>query len=256
MKQSSLSAQANKLIDHYFNISLGKHTIPCPYFNNKKMKVRAGLRVAVGKGSVTEIEEELSLVALREKVDLSALNKKEITQFATDHNIGIECSGFVYYVLSEELKATKNTSLKKHIRPLSKNPLRRTLASLRPAENTNVATLISDKNTKDILLKEVQAGDLILMMGTGEKHDLNHVLLISKVEYKNNVPKTIEYVHSLQWKTDGIYHGVRRGTITITNIKKPLATQTWVERKKSGDDNETLYRVKTAEMVKIGRVLV
>ncbi|MBU0660839.1 hypothetical protein KKG22_01510 [Patescibacteria group bacterium] len=255
MKKSTLSLPAQQLITKYLNISVGQHTIATPYFNNKKMKVRGGLRVNIGKGDPQEIEDEIILMALRKKTDLSLLSKKEVITFVTNLNIGIECSGFVYHVMNEEMKAHKRPPLKKTMHYPIKNPIRRLIASFRPAENTNVATLNHDKNTKEIALKNVQAGDLILLMHTGKNHDLNHVLLIESVEYHKNIPKKIYYVHSLQWSTDGIHHGVRRGTIDIKNIKDPLEKQDWTEREKTtSPDNETLWRVETAKSVKIGRL--
>jgi hypothetical protein len=258
--KKTLSQPAQKMIDHYEHLHIGNKKIRCPYFNNKKTNVRAALRVLVGKGTPKNIEEEALIISLKNKIDLTELDKKTLRTFLIDHNLGIDCSGFVYHVLDAELQATKKSSLKKTLTfPFAKNFIRKSISKLRSVENTNVKTLAHEKNSKKIPLQEIMPGDMITMIGTGQQHDLDHVLLVTEVETtdKKNIPTKITYTHALQWKTDGKYnHGIKSGTITVTNTKKLLITQTWEEDgEKTKEKNETYWRAKTANTLEIRRLI-
>lgn len=249
MTPSTLSPAAQSMLAHYTALKFGKYAVPCPYFNNKRSKARAALRVLVGKGTPTDIEEEATLIALREKVDLSKLKKEQLTQFLVDHNLGADCSGFAFHLLN----AASNGRLKKVVRPLTKNPIRKLLAKLRTVENVNVKVLADNRNSKEVELQNVQAGNMIIMIGTGKKHDLDHVLIVSEVS-----KDAIHYVHSLQWKTDGIYnHGMKTGVIKIKDEKKALLKQHWEEAGETTKaKNETLWRANTAERLELRRLHV
>jgi len=248
-----MTESAQKIIENYKNLKIGNKTIPCPYFINKGQKVRGALRVLIGKGSPKDIEEEVALMALKSKVNLKKMNEKEIAEFLVEKKIGLDCSGFVYHVMDAEL-AAKGKKLSKTITFPKKGLLRKILTKLRPAENTSVAVLFDDKNTKEIKTKDIEAGDLILMLETGKNHDLNHVLLITKKEDKKN--KTLlHYAHSLKWKNElPGEHGVREGVIELVDTKKPLTKQVWIEKGKKGKENETFERALSAKRLKIGRL--
>ena len=239
MSTKTLSDKALKTINDYQNLSIGNHKILCPYFNNRRSGVRGALRVLIGKGTPQDIEEEALLFALREKINLDSLNEEELKKFLVDHNLGIDCSGFVYHVLDAELKG-----LKKHLKhPWIKNPLRKLIAKLRVVENTGVATFNNDINTKEVKLSEVQPGDIIIMMNTGLKNDLHHILIVYEVS-----EKLVKYSHSFQFTTDGQYnHGIKQGKIKIIDPDKNILEQEWSEV-------ETCNHAKVAKNLKIGRI--
>ena len=256
-----LSSQAQKVIDQYLNLKIGKKTITTPYFNNRRKNIRGALRVLIGKGSPEDIVEEATIFSLREKVKLEELNAEQTKKYLIDHNLGIDCSGLVYHVLDAELRAKNLGGLKKYIhRPWVKNPIRKLIAQFRSVENTGVSTFNNNINSNEINLKDIKPGDLIIMMGAGPKQDYNHVLLVSSVipsrnegslsNFSNNAKNNtnldaskrnssppaggfgivIGYIHSFQYPTDGLYnHGVRQETITITNENKNLLEQNWSE---------------------------
>lgn len=57
----------------------------------------------------------------------------------------------------------------------------------------------------------------------------------------------IHYVHSIALPSDGEYgHGVREGTIEITDINKPITEQKWTEAGKTGMENYTCARAQKA----------
>ncbi|MBI4992910.1 MAG: hypothetical protein HZC26_02130 [Candidatus Magasanikbacteria bacterium] len=226
MSGKTLSNQALQIIKNYLLLPFSEKKISCPYFNNKRSRVRGALGVLIGKGTPEEIADEAGLIALREKVDLKNLNDEQTKKILVEHNLGVDCSGLIYHVLNAELNARKLGPLRKHIkRPWIKSPIRKLIALLRPAENTGVNTFFNDINTKEIKLSEIQPGDLIIMMNTGSNHSLHHILLINKVG-----EAVLRYTHSFQFPDDGLYnHGVRQEEIKIIDPNKNLLEQNWSE---------------------------
>jgi len=249
ISEQKLSKEASEVINSYQNLSIGKHKITCPYFNNRRSGIRGALRVLIGKGTPQEIEEEAILFALREKIDLSKLNEIDLKNFLVDHNLGIDCSGFVYHILDAELKAQGKNGLKKYIkRPWIKNPIRKLITKLRPVENTGVATFNNGVNTTEIKLSKVKPGDMIIMMNTGLNNDMHHILLITEIENLKSEIINLKYVHSFNFTTDGKYnHGIKQGEIKITNPDKSLLEQEWNEM-------ETHNHAKMANELKIKRL--
>lgn len=232
----TLSLQALQIINSYLKLPFhGKH-VSCPYFNNRRARVRAGLRALVGKGSAEDIVEEATIISLREKINLEKLNNEELKKFLVGHHLGIDCSALAYHILDAEARARGLGSLHKILkRPWFKNPFRRLLVKLRPIENTGVGTLNHEVNSLEVNLKDVLPGDMIIMMGAGPKQDYNHVFLIHEVATNSPLEGgkggvVIHYTHSFQYPTDGLYnHGVRQEKIEITDINKPLLEQSWSE---------------------------
>ena len=249
----SLSQKAQDVIASFSQLNIGPG-VQCPYFNNRRSKVRAGLRVTIGKGSPTDIEEEARILSFREHVDLDSLSKKDTAKFLINHNIGIDCSGFAYYVLHAELCATKKKSLSSILSFPGKNLLRRLLSKMRTVENTNVETLSHSNNSHVIELSNIQPGDMFIILKSGKEHSLDHILLVSEVEKENNTPAKITYVHSFRWSTDGNAHGVRKGTITITDKNKSFLDQRWEEQGKKNKENETYLRANDAKYFGLHRL--
>lgn len=247
-----LSKQAQSIIDDYTSMQLGGQNVLCPYYNNKHAGVRAGLRVNIGKGSPKEIKEEAELVALKDKIQLNTLDQKALRVFLQKHNLGIECSGFVFHVLDAEMQARTGKTLKRHIAfPGTYNLLRVMIRKLRPVENTNVTILADRKNSHTILLEHVSPGDMIIMKGFTQGAGIrDHVLIVTEVD--NN---TITYAHSIRQSTDKAdEHGVRYGRIIITDRQKPITAQQWIEQGKQGDRNKTWARAKHSRYCKIHRL--
>ena len=253
-QNKTLSQPALNLIKTFLNLPLPT-PVPCPYFNNRRAGIRGGLRAQVGKGSPAEIGEEARIMARKEKIDLAALNSEQLKKFLIDHNIGIDCSALVFYILDAERKARAHNSLERQLKfPYAKNIFQKLRAKLRPIENTNVQTLAHNVNSKEVSLVEIQPGDLIILLGTGANHDRDHVLVVNEVEQKKTMT-LISYTHSFRWSTDGKYnHGVRQGKITITDPDQTLLNQQWTEQDRTGENNETWRRAKEAMALRIRRL--
>jgi hypothetical protein len=253
----TLSKQATEILDAYKTLHIGNIEIPCLYYNNKRQNIRAGLRVSIGKGNPKDILDEVNILALKHKVDLSTMNETAIRTFLQKEHIGIDCSALVYYALDAELKGRKIKSLKRSLSfPFATTIIRKFLCKLRPVENTNVRTLAHESNSKEICISDVRPGDIITILEGGLDHKFYHTMIVSSVTYSDDaVPTTVTYTHSYQWSTDGKYnHGVRNGKIRITDANKPLLDQVWTEQEKSGVENETFVRASEACAVSLRRL--
>lgn len=224
--------------------------------------MRAGLRVMIGKGNVDDIVEEAMLIALREKIDLKKLDANGLKKFLVESHLGIDCSGLAYHILNAELKTRGLGGLNKHLKfPFIKNPFRKLLTLFRPVESAGVRTISHEQNSIEIKLSDVKPGDLIVILGGGEKQDRNHVLIIHEV---TNIPSlcqggglpagrgevVMHYTHSMQWPNDGQYnHGVRQSEIEITDKNKNILEQIWFEP-------EALNYARGAREVKICRLKI
>lgn len=256
-----LSPTAEKIIDQYFNLPFpGISGVRCPYFNNTRLKQRGQLRVLVGKGSPEEIVEESKIISIQYKCGIfvqggaacpPGITAEMIGKFLVDHNLGIECSGFVSQIIRADYWDKKKFDFTKKMFIASPRHLGRYLISkLRPIENIGVRIYGNDKNSHPVKLCEIQSGDLILMFETGPLKKRNHVLLARDVSGNK-----IEYVHARAWSSEGHYgHGVSKGTITVVKSDGGLLDQEWVELGFTGDKNETFLEAKNANKLEIRRL--
>ncbi len=256
MTTHTLSPQALETIQQYLHFPINGETFAIPYYNNRRAKVRAGLRAMIGKGSIDDIREELDIVCLKQHVDTQTLSAEQAKKLLVDHNIGIDCSGFVYHVLNNEYLAQKKGTLASHIRfPKTYNLFRSLIRRWRVIENINVELLASDDNSSIVSLSDVLPGDMIVIIDAGYTGAVDHVILIESVDKAGDLTVNLHLVHSFRWSSEtNTQHGVRRGEIHVHDISKPLLQQEWVEQGKSGKDNETFRRATEAKRVEIRRI--
>ncbi len=256
MTNKLLPFESLDVITKYLVLPFSGKEVSCPYFNNRRSKLRAGLRVLLGKGNPNEIVDEAKLFALREKVDLNTMSNDDIKKFLVEHNLGVDCSAFAYYILEALYRKKYNQSLASHLfYPNAKSLLRKLIIKLRAIENIDVKTFAHAKNSQSIQMTETMPGDFIIILNAGKEHNLNHILIIHKIEYENSLPTILSYCHSFQWSTDGKYnHGIKFGSIQIVDSQKSLLNQKWIESQKEGEKNETYLRASTAETLEIRRL--
>jgi len=245
-----LSKSALKIIENYLSLPFTHvQGVVCPYFNNKQLGQRGQLKALVGKGTPEEIVEEAEIIAKKKNINLEEINAEETKQFLVEKNIGIECSGFITNVLFEKYKDS-NINFFKKIHIPTKNIWRKIISRMRPVENINVLTYFDEHNSHEVKkLEDVKSGDLIIMLQT-KNLERNHIILITD---KNN--DKIKYVHATRWSSEGKHnHGIRRGKIKITDPTKNILDQIWIEKEKTGEDNETYTEAKTAKTLQIKRL--
>lgn len=264
-----LSTKAQKIFDDYFNLPFGDiKGVRCPYFNNARLKQRAQLRVLIGKGTPVEIVEEAKIISIQYHAGLfdkaghcclhnehtgKEVNAEEIRKFLIDHNLGVECSGFVTQILRAHFQETKQFDLARKFFVVSPRHIFRWLiAVLRPIENISVRRYADDHNTQKINWTEAQAGDVLIMLETGPNNKRNHILLII-----DKTADTIHYAHARAWSSEGQYgHGVAKGVIKITDKKASLLAQTWEELGFVNEKNETWQEAKNAKVSELRRIIV
>ncbi len=253
LNQTKLSREAEKVIEDYLNLPFPQTSgVRCPYFNNARLGQRGQLKVLIGKGTPKEILEEAKIIAIQYKQNIFSINDPElIRKFLIEHNLGVDCSGFITNVLKAQFSAKgKNLTKQIFITP-KRNIFRWLISRLRPVEQMNVKVYANDKNTKIISdLKEIDAGDLVVMISTGPNKNHDHILLITETD--GNI---VKYAHARAWSSEGRYkHGVSTGTITINNPDKGLLDQTWEEKGTLNHANETFWEVKDATVLQIRRL--
>jgi hypothetical protein len=244
MTTKTLSPRALSVIDQYLHFRIGAAVCSVPYFNNKIAKTRASLPVRVGKGSPKEISEEVEALVVKNHVDIDRLADESLKKLLVDNNIGIDCSGFAYYVLDAESEDLRKGSLRKNLRIV--RPMgffSRFSYAMHPEKNVDVALLADDKNSQVVSLKGLRAGDLVTMMTGSSEDERNHVLIIHNVDYEHLLPVRLHYSHAIGYPEDGLYgSGIKQGVIEITEITKPITEQRWIEGGKTGGENRLFMR--------------
>lgn len=247
----TIEVSARAVIDRYLSLPVG--TKPsCPYFNNRRRGVRSNLRVLVGKGKPEEIAEECEIRALQNRVTISTLSTDKLKEFLVSQDLGVDCSGLAYHVLSAALSERKGKSLSGVIQTNRKGFIGKIIARLRPAENIGAATFANERNSIAIGASEAKAGDIITFIGTGKDKTYNHIVVITSVE-KTDDGVRLSYAHSYAWPSDGAYnHGVREGDILVHG--DDLLGGTWKEQGQIGTDNYTYLSATDAKETYVRRL--
>ena len=219
---------AEQVFYEFSHLPIGQNSVVCPYHMNIR-KERVGLRALVGKGDPGEIVKEVKVWAKLKDFDLEKATVEQIRQFMIDRSIGIDCSGFVYYVLGFWLKSAHQNRLKNYLIFPNQGLLGWLRRTLRPIENIGANMLTGLDNCERITnLNKVQPGDLI--RAKGKVRNSHHVMIVSKVLLVEKKVTEIEYVHATRHYAD--HNGIRTGKILIKNPGKPLQDQDWTEIEK------------------------
>ena len=246
MNTKLISQGALDIIDQYKNFRIENAICSVPYFNNRHSANRATFRVEAGKGSPKDIYEDIVDKAFKDKIDLKTFDSNLLKKYLVDNDIGIDCSGYAYYILNEESKSLGRGSIDLHLSfPYCDGILKRIKCKLRPVENAGVQTFSHSENSEIVLLKDIKVGDIITMMGNTENNNKDHILVVYQIEYQNFLPTVIHYTHAISWPTDGEYgHGIHDGVIEVLNLSKDILEQNWVENEKKLEDNYTFTGAK------------
>lgn len=247
MEIKTLSKSTLDIIDEYLHFKVGPAQCSIPYFNNKSARTRVALRTFVGKGKPEDIKEELESIIIKTKLDTRSLNSESLKKILVDNGLGIECSGLCYHILDTESNSRTLGALSKKINFINcNNIIGKIRCSIRPVENCDVKTFADNTNSKNVPIKDVLPGDIITMKSDQDERD--HVLIITKVEYKDTKPTKLHYVHSVAYPEDGLYNtGVRTGEISIVDTDIPITQAEWVEENKRGYANLLFTRANKSE---------
>ncbi len=263
MNTKTLSPRALSVIDQYLHFKVGPAMCSVPYFNNRTTRARVALRAHTGKGSPKDIFDEAQSVLLKAHVATDSLTSESLKKLLVDNNLGIDCSGFAYYVLNSESVETSTGKLDTRISFVNAGGLLGKIrAKLRPVENCSVATLANNKNSTVVELKDIVPGDMITLLATQSKtpsipnttppqphqNDRDHILVIHQVEYQNFVASKIHYSHAVAYPEDGIYgSGIKQGVIEIVDHTKPITEALWIENDREGPSNRIFTRAQNSK---------
>ena len=231
MDTRTLSQQALAIIDSYIHFRLGNAVCSVPYFNNKKTRTRAGLRAQIGKGRSNEIFDEIHAIVVKNHIVPETLADESLKKLLVENNLGIECSGFAYYIFDAENRHRNFGPLDKRLRFINcRGLVARLRCSLRPVENCDVATMSDNANSHTIPLNDLKPGDMITMRGNSEKAESDHILVIHQIDYKNKLPHIVHYSHAIAYPDDGLYgSGIRQGSIEVNNQDSSIINGIWSE---------------------------
>ena len=244
MPTTTLSKNALSVIDQYMHLRFGSAVCSVPYFNNKTVGARAALRATIGKGSPKDIQDELQPIAVKNHIDANALADESLKKLLVDNNLGIECSGFAYYVLNAESEDRGKGTLDRHLHfTKARGFFGKIRAKIRPVENCDVATFADVSNSSAVAMNEVQPGDFITMMNDGDESEHDHILVITEVEHAH-----IHYAHAVAYPEDGRYGtGVKQGLIEISADCKSLADALWSENGSTTNAERIFNRAKKSK---------
>jgi hypothetical protein len=209
------SAALTNLFFQYTHLPIGGKEIRCPYWRN-----RLGLRITGpfgGKGRPQQIVEATKKAAQEAKVNLQQMSEKEILAFMKRKKIGVDCSGFVFWMLDALDKEKKGKGIAGFI-PRFPGTLAERQASADKLTGQNLTVPVKKMN-------EVRVGDVIRLDGG------KHIAIAAKVVRERGAVEAIEYAHSSEKAT---IHGVHSGLIRITNPEGGLAEQEWEETLPNG----------------------
>jgi hypothetical protein len=224
----NLPGIVQEVIEEYFNLEIANQKVKTPYFRNVK-RVRAELRSLSGKGTADEIVEEVLIYAKLRGVSLSSISDVEIRDFMESQGLGIDCSGFVAYILDALSRELTNKSLSRHIQFPKASIYRRVIRRIRFIENTSAQILTDENNCQTVTLAEIKPGDLIRLKGHKRG---DHVAVVSEVEYEENLPIRFKYAHSSPHYDK--QNGVRIGEVEVVDSKAELKDQRWLEFDENG----------------------
>jgi len=215
------SAALDKLFYKYTHLPLGGKEIVCPYWmNDLKLEIFGPYG---GKGTPEEIVQATEDEAKKTSLNLEKITKEEIITFMKRKKIGVDCSGFVFWMLDTFDKEKGGNGIADDI----PNSIGQFLPS-----RANVAMLTSEKVSFPMNIVEAKVGDMI-RLDRGR-----HVAIVMKVVRVKGKVREIEYAHS---SSRTKIPGVHNAKIKIVDQNKGLEEQLWYELASEGKSYGQVY---------------
>jgi len=232
-KTLETSSALQSIFYQYTHLPIGGKEICCPYWMNRNWLGITG--PYGGKGRPQEIVDATEKEAEKANLDLKKATESEILNFMKRKKIGVDCSGFVFWML-DALDREKGGN------GIADDMLEATGQFI--ASRANVKLLTSEEKSFSInKINEVQAGDMIRL--DGGKH-IAIIIAVLKDEVGNIL--RIDYAHSSR-KT--LISGVHSSSINIIDVNSPLFKQEWIEKTASGKNyGELCFRANDGDNIK------
>jgi len=204
----------------YTHLTLGGKKIRCPYWVNKIKKGLVG--PLGGKGTPEQIVDVAEYQANKDGFDFQAASEEEIINFLLKKKIGVDCSGFAFWMLNALDLAKGGDGIANDITGSKGRFI---------SARANVAMLTDEKVSIPVELKEARVGDMIQLRGR------KHVAIITKIFKDGEEIRAIEYCHS-SCLTE--INGVHSSEVKIINPQGSLKDQLWKEKTKDGENYGTV----------------
>lgn len=214
------STSLQEMYYKYTHLKIGGKEVVCPYWMNNLEKGIYG--PLGGKGTPGQIEEITRIEAEKEGIDLNKMTNEEIIIFMNLKKIGIDCSGFVFWMLNALDLEKGGNGIGDDI-PGSKGKVVEYRASVSMLTSENSIFSIEEIN-------KIKCGDMIRLRRG------KHIMIITSIYKDGENIKKIEYAHSSSDKYTKI-SGVHKNNIEIIDINKNLKDQNWLEE----TNNENRY---------------
>lgn len=198
----------------YTHLSIGGKQIACPYWINSIKRLKYG--PGGGKGSPQEIIMHTNSKAKENDIDLNKQSEREIVLFMKKNRIGVDCSGFAFWMLNALDLEKGGNGITDDI-PNSRGKIIKIRASTKMLTDEDVSFFVKKIN-------EIKPGDMIRLRGG---HHLMVVLEIEKDKDRNT--KKIIYAHSSSSLLTTI-SGVHKESIIIKDSEKSIQEQDWQEQ--------------------------
>lgn len=209
------SKALDNLLFKYTHLPVGGKEVVCPYWMNNLEK---GIYGPIGgKGTPVEIVSTTNEHAISEKVDLNKMDVEAIDLFMRACRIGVDCSGFVFWMLNELDLEKGGNGIADNI-PGSTGKVIKARASVAMLCSDNVSRVVEKIN-------EVKIGDMIRLRRG------KHIAIITKIKKDSEGVIEIEYSHSSDITR---VKGVHAGKIKIINEFSGLGDQEWEETIEEG----------------------
>lgn len=198
----------------YTHLLIGGKEVVCPYWIDSLKKLKLG--PGGGKASPQEIIMHTNSKAKENNIDLNKQSEHEIVLFMKKNRIGVDCSGFAFWMLNVLDLEKGGNGIADDI-PNSKGKVIKIRASTKMLTDDGVSVFVKEIN-------KIKPGDMIRLKSG---HHLVIILETEKNENKNL--KKIVYAHS----SSSIYttvSGVHKESIIIKDSEKSIQEQDWQEQ--------------------------
>lgn len=225
------SKALQELFLKYTHLPIGGKEIVCPYWMNNLEKGIFG--PIGGKGTPKQIVQITIEQAVAEGVDLEKLDERGIILFMKAKMIGVDCSGFVFWMLNELDLEKGGNGIADDI-PGSQGRVVKARAS--------VAMLTSDTVSQTVgKIADYKVGDTIRLRRG------KHIAIITKIKRDSEAVVEIEYSHSSDVTK---VKGVHAGKIKIVNQSSELEDQEWEETVEEGISYGTEFCPGTGDSIR------
>lgn len=217
------SEALDKIFYSYTHLSLGGKTVGAPYWMNK---LKTGIFGPYGgKGRPEDLVKTTKEAAKKGGLALENMSAEEILSLMKRKKIGVDCSGFVFWMLDGLDKEKGGNGIADDI-PGSSGKFQASRADVKMLTDEKVSLTLNK-------VKDIVPGDMIRLRGG--KH---LAVVISITTNENGKLKEIEYAHSSCLSKE---KGVHLQKIKVLDEDKNIGEQDWPEKTSKKGNYKNAY---------------